>query len=128
MRSFVCGETLCKTAFDATVDARAPWPLKCPNCARSLYPAEVLASPQTEELDANRAPLMKRYGGKLVDVERAELEKTAPKAGPSLLEELAADADDRIARQNRKPRTALWIALAAAAVVAVAIAIWIATR
>lgn len=128
MGSFVCGETLCKSAFDADVDPSRPWPVRCPKCARSLYPAEVLASPQAEELDANRAPLMKRYGGKLVDVGRDELGRNASKAAPSLLDQIAADADARVARGERKPRTALWLGAAFIVVVVVAILAWVATR
>jgi hypothetical protein len=127
--SFVCGETLCKAAFDAEVDPARPWPVRCPTCARSLYPAEVLESTALEELDARRAPLMKRYGGKLVDVDRAELSKAkgAAKSGPSLLEEIAAEADERLARKERGSSPMLWVG-AAAAVAVIALVVWLVLR
>ncbi|MFO0619679.1 MAG: hypothetical protein U0414_44255 [Polyangiaceae bacterium] len=101
MRSFVCGETLCKRSFDAAVNPAKPWPIKCPACSRSLYPEEILSSTSLEELDPHRGPLMKPHGGKLTPVLRGELAQSAAEPKRSLLDEIVEEADAKAAGRDR---------------------------
>lgn len=107
LTSFACGEPLCKRLFEAVVPAERPWPIKCPGCNRSLYPATVLQSTALDSLDPHRGPLMRAAGGKLVPVLESELTRAAPKPArapaSSLLDEIADATMARQASESAAP-------------------------
>lgn len=127
IRSFACGEPLCKETFEHDVDADKPWPIPCPKCGRSLYPDELLQSSAVDDLDKHRGPLMKVSGAKLVPVNRAELATKTRGAvdARSILDEMV-EAADAPAAERPKPR--LPIVAIVLGLVAAAIVTWLLTR
>jgi hypothetical protein len=73
-----CGEALCKRAFRAELrrDGK-PWPVQCPVCGVSLYPADVLRAAAAHELAPQHAEMRLSRGGSLVEVTSAILWKLA---------------------------------------------------
>ena len=129
MKSFAaaCGEPLCKKQFRVEVDEQQPWPIRCPACNRSLYPDDILAAASLENLDANRGPLMRVYGGRLVPVASRELAPALAQdpglaIGRSLVDDILDADGGRPARRRRLP--VVWIAVAVVLAVAVALALW----
>jgi hypothetical protein len=109
-----CGEALCKKPV-AVPAGFTCWPLRCPECGTSLYPADVLARTPVDELVPKRAALMIERSGVRHEARSAELAVTAAAEADATVNQILAMVETGEAAAG--PRRARWIGIALVALI-----------